>query len=517
MTTYDAVIVGSGAGGAASAWRLAKSGLSVCIIEQGRRFAITDSPALRPMGHLERYTNLNPLPSVRRSPNDLQVDTKSAEIEVSFFQAVGGSTHLYSGHFPRFRERDFRLRTSHGLGVDWPLEYSDLKSYYETNEAIMLVSGKVGDPKYSDITQLSGIPTGGAFEKRLSDAFEQLGWHLWPSYSAIDRRKNSLSVCTDLGPCNLGCPTGAKSTAANRYLDDFEFLGGKIISEAAAVKILYDRSEAKGVLVRDSFGREFTISGAMVIVAAGAIGTPALLFNSGLHNDLPHLGRNLMLHPLALAEGLFEEEIDELAGPEGSWLYSLEFEFDEARNEPGFMMQVLRGDDFLESARRAFQMREVEFGGGFGSSITKEHRKRLSIALIFEDLPDYENRVKLNRSNRNRFGLPGVSIEYQVDHDLKKRIPGSLDKVRKVMTVAGASRTRGFGPVRGTGWHPSGTARMGLSEEDSVTTRNGRLHTMSNVFISDASLFPTGSCVNPANTIQSLSLLIADSVITGKM
>ena len=285
------------------------------------------------------------------------------------------------------------------------------------------------------------------------------------------------------------------------------------MSETAAIKVVHDKSKATGVMVRDSLGREATIQGGLIVLAAGAIGTPALLFNSELDKDLPHLGRNLMLHPLALAEGLFPQEIEELSGPEGSWLYSLEFEFDEARNEPGFMMQILRGGDLLDSARRAFQMRKLQFGSGFGESIREEFKKRVSIALVFEDLPDYDNRVTLEHSSANSFGFPGVRIEYKVDPDLKKRIPSALDKAREVLSHAGASRTRGYGPVRGTGWHPSGTARMGLSQADSVCTSSGRLHTIPNVFVSDSSLFPTGSCVNPANTIQSLSLYIAESIL----
>ncbi|MDA8796642.1 GMC family oxidoreductase [Aquiluna sp.] len=510
------MIVGSGAGGAASAWKLAQAGLKVCVIEQGPRLSAADSPANAPFGLLERYRNLSPLASVRRSQDDLQVDASSAEVEVSFFQAVGGSTHLYSGHFPRFRERDFSLYTNFGLGVDWPLQYSKLKRYYEFNEAKMLVAGRPGDPKYPEITNLQGISPIGAFEQRLSDSFDELGWHLWPSYTAVDRRQYSSSKCTDLGPCNLGCPVGAKSTAANRYLEEFELLGGKVFSQTAAIKVVHKNSQASGVTVRDSLGGERTISAALVIIAAGAVGTPGLLINSGLSEDLPHLGRNLMLHPLALAEGVFLEEFDALVGPEGSWLYSLEFEFDEAQKEPGFMMQLLRGGDLLDHARRAFQMRKVEFGTEFGPSISEEFKKRLSIALVFEDLPEFHNRVTLDSSKSNSFGFPGVKIEYKVDPGIKRRMPQALDKARKVLSIAGAVRTRGFGPVRGTGWHPSGTARMGLTEKDSVCTGGGRLHTMSNVYVADSSLFPTGSCVNPANTIQSLSLLIADLIISGR-
>lgn len=516
MTIYDAVVVGSGAGGASSAWKLAQGGMKVCVIEQGRRFSTKDSPVLKPLGSLERHRNLSPLPSVRRDPDDLLVDTTSAEIEVSFFQAVGGSTHVYSGHFPRFRERDFSLASSHGLGVDWPLSYSDLKSHYEFNEAKMRVAGRTGDPKYPEISKLYGISPIGAFGEQLSESFHALGWHVWPSYSAVDRRELSGSKCTDLGPCNLGCPVGAKSTAANRYLEEFELLGGEVLSETAAIRVVHDKSKATGVMVRDSLGQEATIHGALIVLAAGAIGTPALLFNSELDRDLPHTGRNLMLHPLALAEGIFPQEIDALRGPEGSWLYSLEFEFDEVRNEPGFMMQVLRGGDLLDNARRAFQMRKLQFGSGFGESISAELGKRVSIALVFEDLPDYSNRLTIDHSSANSFGFPGVKIEYRVDPSLKQRIPGALDKARKVLSHAGASRTRGYGPVRGTGWHPSGTARMGLSQADSVCTSTGRLHTMSNVFVSDSSLFPTGSCVNPANTIQSLSLYIAELLLKGE-
>ena len=103
---------------------------------------------------------------------------------------MGGSTILYSGHFPRFHVSDFKTKTLDDVGKDWPITYSDLEKYYDLNDKMMEVAGLTGDPVYPKILNLKQpVPLGYAGEK-IAKGFNKLGWHWWPSYSAVTKKIN---------------------------------------------------------------------------------------------------------------------------------------------------------------------------------------------------------------------------------------------------------------------------------------------------------------------------------------
>ena len=102
---------------------------------------------------------------------------------------------------------DFKTFSLDNVGSDWPLQYKDLEQYYDLNDQIMGVSGLEGDPAYPDIKNLLPPIGLGAIAEIMGGGFNKLGWHWWPSYSAIlTREKNGRASCINLGPCNSGCP-----------------------------------------------------------------------------------------------------------------------------------------------------------------------------------------------------------------------------------------------------------------------------------------------------------------------
>ena len=245
---------------------------------------------------------------------------------------MGGSTIIYSAHFPRFQPNDFRLKSNEGLCEDWPISYEDIKPYFEINEIEMAVAGLVGDPKYPDIEQLlPPIPIGKTGEM-LGKAFNSKGWHWWPSYGAIStRERNGRDACINLGPCNTGCPQGAKSSVDITYLAKAKKLGLKLLAECSVDSVIVENNVAKGVVYFDPDGVRRTLLAKGVILAASAIGTPKILLNSkdivtgsNVANSSGLIGKNLMIHPLGYVEGVFEEELDTDIGPQGCMIYSLE-------------------------------------------------------------------------------------------------------------------------------------------------------------------------------------------------
>jgi len=184
----DVLIIGAGASGAAVAWSLSDTRMRIVCLEQGDWVKPDDYPGNRDDWELAQVRDWSPSPNVRGRREDYPVNDSGSPIAASMFNAVGGSTILYAAHFPRFHPSDFRVRTLDGVGDDWPLDYARLTPWYNLNSRMMGVSGLTGDPAYpADPPKefpLPPIPLG-KLGDTLARGFNKLGWHWWPSDSAI--------------------------------------------------------------------------------------------------------------------------------------------------------------------------------------------------------------------------------------------------------------------------------------------------------------------------------------------
>ena len=235
----DVLIVGAGASGAAVAWRLAGAGIGVLCLEQGDWVDARSYPHWQPDWELHRASDWSPEPNVRKLPQDYPVNDAGSPIAPLMYNAVGGSTIHWSAHFPRFRPSDFRVRTLDGVADDWPLDYARLEPYFELNDRMMGVAGIVGDPGYppKPPRQTPPIPldTLGTTAAR---GFDRLGWHWWPSDSAIlTRDYDGRRACINCGPCDLGCPTGAKASTDVTYWPKALALGARLETRARVREI----------------------------------------------------------------------------------------------------------------------------------------------------------------------------------------------------------------------------------------------------------------------------------------
>lgn len=520
MTRFDFLIVGSGAAGAAAAWRLTSKGYKVACIERGDWIDPSEYPTTSVDWEIKKKT-FSPVISERQNIYDYPVNDKQSPIALCNFNAVGGSTILYSGHFPRFQPRDFQINTMDGISEDWPIKYQSLKKYFEINEYQMSVSGLTGDPYYPDIHDLlPPIPLGKVGVK-LAKAFNSKGWHWWPSYAAISTRNTrERSACINLGPCNTGCPQGAKSSTDITYVQRAISQGLVLITKAAVFEIIVEHNRAVGVRYHDEHANIHEISARHVILAASAIGTPRILLNSR-ENEYPHglgnssglLGCNLMLHPLGYVEGLFKQEYDVDIGPQGCMLFSLEnYRSKNSDFKLGYMMQALRGSAPVETALTLLRRRQLRFGSQLYSDFYSYFRKQLSMTVVCEDLPEKHNCITLNHEEKDRFGIPGITIRYRLNKNTKLSLSHGLKAAKSLMKEAGAITSFAYGPVRNAGWHVMGTAKMGKNPKNSVVNPIGKLHDLDGLYIVDSSVFVTGSCVNPANTIQSVALYLTDRI-----
>jgi choline dehydrogenase-like flavoprotein len=175
-------------------------------------------------------------------------------------------------------------------------------------------------------------------------------------------------------------------------------------------------------------------------------------------------------------------------------------------------MQVLRAPGPLESALTGVARREIPWGAGFHDGFSKRFLHTANLAIVTEDLPDPENRVTLDHALKDSNGIPSPKISYRLGDNTKKMLSHGLSRGRELMIAAGAKKTVAFGPVRNTGWHLMGTARMGIDPKVSVVNSSGQSHDVPNLFIIDSSIFVTAGGVNPTSTIQALALRISDCI-----
>lgn len=520
----DIVIVGSGASGAAAAWSLSRNrSLRIVCLEQGFVTRPEQYPSASVDWELARTGAYSSHPATRANVADYPIDDSASPISIANFNGFGGSTILYSGHFPRFHPSDFRTRSLDGVGDDWPLDYDALKPFFAENERMMGVAGLVGDPANPAYdTLLPPVPLG-EMGQAMAAGFNELGWHWWPSYSAINTRTHgNRAPCVNLGPCNTGCAQGAKASVDVTYWPQARRQGVEVRTECRVREITLDaRGLADGVIYFDAEGREHCQKARMVVVACSGIGTPRLLLNSrssafpdGLLNDQGLVGRNLMLHPLAYVEGVFEHDLRSSIGPHGCCLFSQQFyettpERDFVR---GYTMQVLRGAPAVETAVSGYFMRQIALGKDHHKQFARLFNHTAGIAVISEDLPEAHNRVELDPAHCDSSGMPGVKVTYTLAENTKRMLKHGIDMSKQVFAAGGAKVTSSFAPVRHTGWHLMGTARMGDDPGRSLVNRHGQAHAVNNLFIVDSSIFVTAGAVNPVATAQALTLMICDFI-----
>ena len=523
METVDVLIIGAGAAGAAAAWSLSETKLNILCLEQGDRMEASEYPSTKRHWELSREKEYHVSPNVRNLPADYPINDKESPIGIANFNAVGGGTILYSAHFPRFHPSDFKANTLDGVADDWPITYEQLEPFFSENDRMMGVSGLVGDPAYPPIEWLLPPVPIGRLGEAMGKGFNKLGWHWWPSYSAIATRQyKGRDKCVNLGPCNTGCAQGAKASVDVTYWPYALRNGVKLKTRCRVGEITVDESGlATGVIYFDENGVECRQNARIVIVACNGVGTPRLLLNSrsrnfpdGLANRSGLVGKNLMLHPLGYVEGIFSEPLESNLGPHGCCILSQEFyETDKTRGfARGYTMQVLRGPGPVETALTGVALGKIPWGAGHHQAFSSVFGKNVGLAIIVEDLPEPHNCVTLDDNLVDSNGIPAPKITYRLSENSRKMLAHGLKMGEMVLEAAGASKNYAFGPVRNTGWHLMGTARMGDDPMKSVVNRWGRSHDVSNLFVVDSSVFVTAGAVNIVSTLQAVALFIADNI-----
>ena len=524
--TVDVLVIGAGASGAAATAWLSEAGFKVKCLEQGFWQDPSKYASASPDYEFEMLTNWSIDPNKRQRDEDYPINVSDSPVSPVMFNGVGGSTILWSAHTPRFHPSDFSVKSLDGVADDWPLGYEDLEEYYDLNDEVMGCSGINGDPANPPRSprQMPPLPLG-SDGMRLIDAFEELGWHWWPSDSYINSQRygEGRDACNFCGHNHMGCYQRAKSSTDLNYWPRALKNGAEIETGARVRRITTDKSgTATGVDYIDSKGNERHQSARSVIMAANGVGTPRLLLNSasdshpdGLSNSSGLVGKNLMFHPFAMVTGVFPENMKTWRGPLSNFAMSQEFyETDESRGfVRGYTYQFQRSLGPAWIANGGFTD-PIPWGEHHHTELSKRFGSMMGIAVIGEDLPEIHNTVDLDPELSDSDGIPAPRINYTVSKNSRDQLDHAIENARKVFETAGATDIYVDPLMRQSGWHLMGTARMGNDPADSVVDKWGQSHDVDNLFIVDGSVFVTGAAVNPTPTIQALALRTADYIVS---
>jgi long-chain-alcohol oxidase len=482
----DVVVVGSGAGGGVAAGVLASAGLDVVVVEAGGYFSEADFDGAELAGYARMYLNGGGVASDDQSIGLLAGSCLGGGTLVNYTWCFRPPDHVREDWVARF-----------GLN-DWASQDFD--------DSLDAVWERIS------ISSESSIPS--ARDHAMRRGLEELGWD-----SQVMQRNCKGCEEEVCRLCHYGCQIGAKQSTMKTWLQDAFDNGARIVVNAPVDRVILEGGAARGVEATTVDGHRVVVRSRAVALAAGAIHTPAVMIRSGI--DGPAVGKNLMLHPVLITWGVFDEEVRPWAGTLGATFsdehlnlgegYGLKYEH--AATPPSILAIFAPWRGSRESAEL---MQSLRYTAGYGA--LQRARDGGEVVVGADGLPT--PRWALSDFDRDvmRHGLDGAAqiLEaggarqvYSSHAGWVSYEPGAANGGRASLLEA-ADRC-GWGPAQVTlgSFHLMGTARMGASRSDSVCGPDGQAWDVPDLYVVDGSVLPTGLGVNPMVTIEAAAHKIA--------
>jgi len=502
------VIIGSGAGGGTLAHELTRRGIKVVLLEAGARQSLATFSQV-PGEAFVQLTWLEP----RTVSGTTTVAQDYPTLPSWTCKTVGGTTVHWTGATPRARPWEIRARTTYGelegtSLIDWPLDYKELLHYYHLAEKRMVVTRRHGNP---------GLPASNHFKVFYNGA-KRIGYkRVHTNYMAINSRPaDGRGLCIQQGFCVQGCKTGAKWSTLYTEIPRAEATGNLDLRiECRALRIEHGADGlVTGVVYRDSRGQEQRQRARIVCVACNSVETSRLLllsesarFPQGLANSSDQVGRNFSHHTGGFVWGVFDQPIHFWRGTTLAGIVEDETKHDPKRGFAGGYHLEMAALDLTSIALSGLP--QTMWGRELGF-VMDHYRSMAGIYINGEDMPRATNRITLNPSVKDGFGLPVANIHVD-DHPNNAAMRTHAQRQAKALfEAAGALKVVMSRQTPAT--HNMCAARMSRDPRDGVVNAHGQAHDIRNLFVSDGSAMSTPSSANPTLTIVALALRQAEYI-----
>jgi choline dehydrogenase-like flavoprotein len=548
--TYDAVIVGSGAGGAMSAYVLTKAGASVLMLEAGRDY----NPDEAPMLNLAKDAPLRGqgTPDKEFGYYDATVDggwnipdepyTTAEGSEFMWWRSrmLGGRTNHWARNSFRMGPYDFKPFTRDGLGVDWPVSYEDIAPWYDKMEKLVGVYGNnLGLENHPNAS--SGVlhtpPKFRVPELFVKSGGDALGIPVVPARRAIlTRDMDDRKQCYWASPCGRGCAIGAAFQTTTSLIPWAKTTGKLTIQTGAMVYevMLGADGKASGVRYIDkASGEHREATGRVVVLAASTGETARILLNSkangrseGLANSSGQLGRNLMDTVGSSLSAYFPDlEGRPKYNEDGAMGLHAYIPFWDYKNVAAGKSNCTRGYH-MEIGGGFGEPGLGGFGGydGYGPSLRKEVKQRYGARFGFtqrgEMIPNAKSFCEIDPEKKDKYGIPVLRFSFGWSEHELNQVTHFQNAVKALVDKLGGTITSEIrAPVDaiskgGEIIHEVGTARMGADAKSSVTNSFGKTWDVDNLYLTDGSIFASKAHKNPTITIMALSMRASDSIAT---
>ena len=562
--TYDAIVVGSGISGGWAAKELAESGLKTIVLERGRKVEHIldyttasmenwDFPGNSQNSSIEELKGYEVQKRTgyttrRGSKHWFVKDSDHPFVEIKPFNwmrgyHLGGRSLTWGRQSYRLSEMDFEANAKDGVAVDWPIRYDDIKSWYDYVETHIGVSGQnegiaqLPDGKFLPPMDMNNVEKKfrGAVASNFGGRMVTVGRAAHLTAPLSHNKTKGRGQCQYRNRCIRGCPYGAYFSSLSSTLPVAEQTGNLTIACNSIVsEIIYDpeTQKAKGVRVIDALTKETREVFAKIIFCnASAIASAAILLNSkserfpnGLGNDSGELGHNIMDHHLGVgARGEFEGfDKEYYKGRRPNGLYIPRFRNLDKKSE---RKDYIRGFGYQGRASREGwykAIKELRLGKELMESLHTPGKWTLGFGGFGECLPDHDNKMWLDDSKLDPFGMPMVTIDAEWKENELSMRKDMADSVAEMIEAAGAVNVQTYESINdndkknramGIGIHEMGTARMGKDPKTSVLNKWNQVHTCKNVFITDGAAMTSAGCQNPSLTYMALTARAANYAV----
>ncbi|HEY4607487.1 MAG TPA: GMC family oxidoreductase, partial [Acidimicrobiia bacterium] len=477
----DVVVVGSGAGGGTVAGVLSAAGISVIVLERGGYRNESDFSHLEADAYETLYLD-----------GALGSSADGSTLMLAGATLGGGTVVNYTTSFPtpvEIREEWDRVAGfDHVFGGE---------SFERSTQAVL---------SRLDVNQDNGSPS--TRDRLMEKGLRGLGWH-------VGKMPRNAVGCTesDCGYCTMGCRIGAKRSTLATYLQDAAGAGARIITEAEVQLVETEDGRATGVIARVG-AHTVRVRSRAVVLAAGALSTPAVLLRSGVGGDAA--GRFLRLHPVTALWGRFDDNVEPWSGVLQT-RYSDQFsnldgrghgfKFETAPVHPLFPSAFIGWDDGPSFKRDVLGLGHLNVAG-----ILLRDRDHGRVIIRKDGTPVWKYKISRFDQGHVRVGVRRAA-ELLAESGAREVITSSVRPVRwipgsgSLESFMAEADAIGYGPNRTSyfSFHQMGSARMGSDPATSVVDDGNETHGTRGLYVMDGSCFPTASGVNPMLSIVAIA------------